>query len=79
MSEYEYRRFGDIPVGETFADKFGRMWTKTSVASARSHGQYVNDWWTDKFDTSRDYYEADEEELDDCDMFDAWPYYRVPS
>lgn len=74
-----YRRFDDIPIGVTFADKFGRMFTKTSVGSAR--GDEVFDQnaeefsWT--FDTSRIYYDATEDELEDCDMWDAWPYYYL--
>jgi hypothetical protein len=76
-TDTQYRRFDDIPDGATFADKFGRLFTKTSGGSARSHGEYVNDWWTDKFDTSREYYDATEDELEDCDMWDAWPFYPV--
>lgn len=78
MAEYEYRWFDDIPVGETFADKFGRVHTKTGRGSATEHGDWNDDGifqW--KFDESRDYYEADDEELDDSDIFDAWPYYRI--
>lgn len=71
------RRFDDIPNGATFADKFGRMFTKTSVGSARSHEVFdkETELFHYTFDTSRDYYEADEDELEDCDMWDAWPFY----
>ncbi len=78
MTGFDYRRFEEIPVGETFADKFGRVSTKTGSGSATEHG-----YWDDagifqwEFDESRDYFDADAEELDDCDMWAAWPYYRV--
>jgi hypothetical protein len=77
MNNYDYRRFDDIPNGTAFADKFGRIYTKTSVGSATEHSQPVGDIWVFDFDTSREYYEADEDELDDCNMWDAWPYFAV--
>jgi hypothetical protein len=78
VSDYDYRRFDDIPVGATFADKFGRMYTKTSGGSATCYEREDGGHFHPIFDTSRDdYYEADEDELEDCDMWDAWPFYQV--
>lgn len=76
--QQEVRRFDDIPLEAKFADKFGRVYTKTSRGSATEHGDWNDDgifWW--EFDESREYYEADDDELDDCDMWDAWPYYLL--
>lgn len=79
MSDYDFRRFSDIPVGQVFADKYGRVHTKTSAGSASEHAASHDDdgWPIPKLDTSREYFEIDEYEDDDPSMFDAWPYYRV--
>lgn len=77
MNDYTWRRTDDIPNGTTFADKFGRMHTLNSPGCITSLGEYVNDYYYDKFDDSREYFEASEDELDDCDVWDAWPFYAV--
>lgn len=78
MSDYDWRRIDDIPSGTQFADKFGRLFTKESPGITNCHGEYSDDgYWSDDFDTSRTYFEADDDELEDCDVGDAWPYYRV--
>ena len=77
--DYDYRRFDEIPNGSTFADKFGRIYTKTSVGSATEHGEYNDDGlynWV--FDESREYLEGDDDELEECDMWEAYPFYALP-
>lgn len=77
MSDYDWRRTDDIPNGTAFADKFGRIHTLNSAGHITSHGRYIDDYYHDEFDTSREYFDATEDELDDCDVWDAWPYYAV--
>ncbi|RAV17490.1 hypothetical protein DQP57_00235 [Mycobacterium colombiense] len=80
MADYDYRRFEDIPSGTAFADKFGRIGTKHSAGHATDHGYFNDDGifqW--EFDESREYLDADDDELDDCDTFDAYPYYALPN
>ena len=71
MADYDYRQFDDIPVGVTFADKFGRLHTKTDANMAVNQGSYVNDFWRDELDTTsgRSYIDADEDERDEVEMW----------
>jgi len=65
----EIRYFKDIPDGVTFADKFGRVYTKTGPGSATGH---------ERFDDSREYYEMTQDEYeDDPFVFDTWPYFLL--
>jgi hypothetical protein len=73
------RRFDDIPEGAVFADKFGRRYTKLGPGHAREDSWADDDGnWHHNRDDSRDYWEADEDELEDVDMWDAWPFYLLP-
>ena len=80
MADYDYRRTDDIPVGTVFADKYGRVHTKQSagVYSEHAAGHGADGWPITKFDTSREYFEIDEDDDDDQSVFDAWPYYALP-
>lgn len=81
MPEYDYRRFDDIPDRTVFADKYGRVYTKQSAGRASQHPaeQDEYDWPLPVFDTSREYFEYDEETADDDPfVFDTWPYYALP-
>lgn len=73
------RDFGDIPTGSKFADKFGRIYTKSSGASATAHevvGSPDDDYWWPQIDNSRQYFEFTEDDAeDDPDVFSTWPYY----
>ncbi|WP_432679362.1 hypothetical protein ACRAJ3_11485 [Rhodococcus pyridinivorans] len=65
----EIRQFDDIPDGAVFADKFGRVYTKSGPGRATDH---------EKFDDSREYYEMTQDEYeDDPFVFDTWPYYLL--
>jgi hypothetical protein len=77
MGDYDYRRFEDIPSGTAFADKFGRVHTKHSPGHATEHNNGSLD--DPSFDDSREYLDGDEDELDDCDVFDAYPFYALPN
>ncbi len=76
MADYDYRRTEDIPSGTVFADKFGRVHTKHSAGHLTEHNNGSLDDPT--FDDSREYFDATEDELEDCDVWDAWPYYALP-
>lgn len=80
MTDYDYRRFDDIPDRTVFADKFGRVYTKQSAGRATEHTSIPGDGYAPvKIDTSREYFEYDEETADDDPMvFDTWPYYALP-
>lgn len=72
----EIRDFGDIPTGATFADKFGRVYTKSGRGSARAHEVHGPSDWEPLIDASREYFEYTEEDYeDDPDVFSTWPYY----
>lgn len=77
MRDYDYRHFDAIPNGTAFADKYGRVHTKHSVGCSSEHNNGSIEDVT--FDDSREYFEADEEELEDCGVFDAWPYCALPN
>ena len=82
MAYYDdYRRFGDIPDRTVFADKYGRVHTKQSAGVAAEHAAGHDDdgWPIPKIDTTREYFEIDEDEDDDPSVFDAWPYYALPN
>lgn len=73
------RSFTDIPSGAKFADKFGRIFTKTSSGSARAHeevGPDDDDFWWPQIDDSRAYFEFTADDAEDAPfVFDTWPYY----
>ncbi len=69
--------FDEIPLRATFSDRYGRTYTKTHPLSAELHGVCVNGFWRNDFDTSREYEEMDDDELDTLDVFDAAPYHLV--
>jgi len=78
MSDYDWRRFDEIPVEVAFADKYGRLYTKLGPGWSREHSwSDCSGYWHWDFDTSREYFDADEDELEDIDVWDAWPYYAV--
>lgn len=78
MSDKGIRHFEDVPVGSHFADKFGRVHTKTGTGVARAHpaSESTPDYFIPLVDTSRDYWELDVETIEDDPMvFDTWPYF----
>lgn len=79
MADYDYRKFADIPAGVVFADKYGRVHTKQSDGVTVEHaaGHDSDGFPITKFDTSREYFEIDDDD-DDASVFDAWPYYALP-
>jgi hypothetical protein len=80
MADYDYRRFDDIPDGTVFADKYGRVYTKQSAGRATEHTTIFGDGYAPVlFDTSREYFDYDEETAEDAPfVFDTWPYYALP-
>lgn len=78
MNTYTWRQTEHVPVGIKFADKFGRIHVRESAGTIETLG-YLNvrgDFiW--EFDESREYLDTTVVEMDDCDVFDAYPYYAV--
>ena len=77
-AQKEIHAFDDIKIGQRFADRFGRMYTKSTALSAEMHGDWnAEGRFQPQLDTTRSYRTATQTEIDRCDMQDAGPYYLL--